>query len=213
MVLAGSVGLAHIVKGINRLALINDLHEENLQPLSTKAAGKDTLSEADRFIFHLVAGATMQIDDAVRAHLFSKVGQAIPFYLQLIIYECDNLLYDEERESLTINDVDLAWEKILSQHKHFEDADQRLHKYFPNDYPYFLQVLQTCAHNEEISIQEVYDIARGLQIGSDYKGKIDDVLIKDGYLVQNEMKFTFVSPLLQAWWKNRHPLLTKKNKK
>ena len=212
MVLAGSVGLAHIVKGINRLALINDLHEQNLPPLAIKATGKDTESEADRFIFHLVEGATMQVDAAVRAHLYAKVGQAIPFYLQLLIYECDNLLFDDGRESLTIADVDLAWESILSQHKHFEDADQRLHKYFPNDYPYFLEILKRCAHNGEISIQEVFDIATGLKTGSDYKGKIDDVLVRDGYLVQNEMKFVFVSPLLQAWWKNRHPVLAKKKK-
>ncbi len=213
LVLAGSIGLAHVIKSIDRPAVINDLYEQNLPALSNKMPEGKSQSEADRFIEHLVNGASMQVDGVCRKYLLEKLNQAIPFYIQLIVEKCNDLLFDDERTQLSIADINNAWNKVLEDHRHFADADQRLHKYFPNDYPYFLEILQKCAHNGEISIQEVFDVATGHKIGSDYKGKIDDVLIKDGYLVQNEMKFTFVSPLLQAWWKNRHPLLTKKNKK
>jgi uncharacterized protein len=210
LVLAGSVGLAHVVKDIGRMALINDLHEQNLPALSTQVRGKEKECEAERFIDQLLEGATMRIDRATKAHLLKQLGQAIPYYLQLMVEECNNVLYDEERDVLEIADIEQAWANILGQHKHFEDADQRLSKYFHHDYPYFLEVLKLCAHQDGITIQELFDLGKPFKVGADFKAKIDDVLIKDGYLFEDGLKFKFVSPLLQAWWKARHPLIIKK---
>lgn len=210
LVLAGSVGLAHVIKYIDRPAVINDLHEQNLPPLDCIAPHGAAESEAERFIAHLVHGASIQIDVQCRKHLLDKLGQPIPFYIQLLVEKCNDLMFDEERTQVSTSDIDKAWDKVLEEHRHFADADERLRDYFPHDYPYFLIVLTHCAHQNGLTIQEAYDLGHGLSMGAEYKSKIDDVLIKDGYLQQQDQKFHFVSPLLQAWWKNRHPKIIRK---
>lgn len=211
LVLAGSVGLAHVIKAIDRPAVINDLHEQSLPALSRLVPEGKTESEAERFIQHLVQDASMQIMPDCRRHLLDKLGQAIPFYIQLLIEKCNDLISEEERTQLRISDIDRAWDQLLEEHKHFSDADERLKDYFPSDYPYFVRILSHCAHEDALTVQEAYDMGREYGLGAEYKSKIDDVLIKDGYLQQEGLKLRFVSPLLQAWWKNRHPKITKRS--
>lgn len=204
LVLAGSIGLDHVVKSIDRLAVINDLHEQNLPAL--------TETEATDFISHLVDGATMEIDAACSQYLLDKLKQPIPFFIQLFIEQCNDLLYDAQRTQLTTEDIDTIWETILREHKHFADWDERLQEYFPDAYPFLNEVLSHCAHSESISIQVIYDLGAKHKQGLSYKGLIDDVLIKDGYLQQTELNFKFVSPILRDWWQNRHPLLPKQKR-
>lgn len=210
LVLAGSVGLAHVIKSIDRPAVINDLHEQNLPALTLHLPEGKSESEADRFIAHLLDGASMQMDAACRKHLLQKLGQAVPFYIQLLVEKCNDLMFDEERTQLSTPDIDKAWNKVLEDHKHFADADERLKDYFPNDYPYFVKLLSHCAHEGILSVQEAYDMGDEFKLGIEYKAKIDDVLLKDGYLMEEGQKFRFISPLLQAWWKNRHPKITRR---
>ncbi len=199
LVLAGSIGLDHVVKSIDRIAVINDLNEQNLPALNP--------TETKEFIAHLVKDASMVVNDDCRNYVLNRLQQLIPYYIQLIIEECDDILFREQREELAQEDIDRAWLNVIKVHKHFSDWDDRLKSYFPNDYAFFVEVLKVCAHHKSVSIQEVYDMAIKFDLAIEYKAKIDDVLIKDGYLSQDGNKFKFVSPLLQEWWKNRHPLI------
>jgi uncharacterized protein len=212
MVLAGSVGLAHIVSDIDRLAVINDLNEQHLPALMHSREFNAKTTEAEKFVEHLMEGATMQIDLECRAYLLTKLGQPMPYYIQLMIEACNESLREAARANLLPADIDRAWDKILKEHKYFADWDERLRDYFPKVYPYFLDVLSKCADQGKISIQEAFDIAKKHGVGTEYKGKLDDVLAQDGYLYEESMVYRFHSPLLQAWWKNRHPVLTKKKK-
>ena len=204
LVLAGSIGLDHVVKNIDRLAVINDLYEQNLPALNRE--------EAHAFVVHLTSSATMNVPEEVTDHIIDRLGRAIPFFIQLIIEKCDDLLYDARRPDLTKEDIDLAWTTILKEHKHFSDWDERLEDYFPDDYPFLNEVLTLCAHTQTSPIQELYNLAVKHDKELSYKGLIDDVLIKDGYLLQEATTFTFVSPMLREWWKNRHPVLPEKKK-
>lgn len=208
LVLAGSVGLAHVIRLIARPAVINDLHEQNLPALGRNIPEGTQESEAERFISHLLHGASLQVDAPCRKYLLDKIGPAIPFYIQLLIEKCNDLMYDEGRTQLSIPDIEKAWQKVLEDHKHFADADERLRDFFPEDYPYFVTLLSHCAHEGVLTVQEAYNMGHRFDLGLVYKAKIDDVLVKDGYLQQEGMKFHFVSPLLQAWWANRHPKIT-----
>ena len=95
----------------------------------------------------------------------------------------------------------------FKDHGHFRDWIERLSEYFPEKYKYFEKVLTECAHQERISIQEIYDLSVSIGLEDSYKADIDDVLIADGYLHEKEGSFYFNSPLLRDWWKSRHPLL------
>jgi uncharacterized protein len=202
MVLLGSVGLSHIVKKISgRVDKVNDLHKEYLYALKP--------NKAQEFLEYIIIGATMQIADDNKAYLLYKIGHHIPYYIQLIIEECDDLLYDAQRKDLTKEDIDKAYALLLKKHQHFEDWDDRLSKYFPDKYAYLLEILSTCAKHEKLSIQEIYNIARVHNNDREWKADVDDILIADGYLYEEEDTFCFNSPLLRDWWKSRHPLMNK----
>jgi hypothetical protein len=203
LVLAGSIGLEHVVKNIDRPAVINDLYDQLLPELNAP--------ETAKFLDYLLDGATMQVNVDCRKYLMDKLQQSLPYYIQLIIEACDSSLHQEDRPELTTEDIDKAWRQVIAVNKNFVDAEERLKDYFKADYNYYAFVLRRCAHAGKISIQEVFDLyenhAPNAEFKGEYKGKIDDVLVKDGYLVEHDGQFKFASPLLQDWWKHRHPLL------
>jgi uncharacterized protein len=200
MVLLGSVGLNHIVKQISgRTDKVNNLHKEYLQALN--------INEVGEFISFLIKDATMEIDQTTISYLIGKTGHHIPFYIQLIIEECDDLLEDNNTPNLTKEVIDLAYKQLISKNEHFTDWDARLSKYFPSKYPFLLAVLKKCAHNGFISIQEINNIALEQKNELEWNADIEDVLVADGYLFEEENYYKFNSPLLRDWWRKRHPNL------
>lgn len=202
LVLLGSVGLTHIVKKITgRIDKVNQLHKEYL-PALKKEQGKD-------FLNFLIEGATIQLSDEIRTFLLQKIGHFIPYYIQLIIEECDELLYEEQRIELTKNDIDEAYTRLIKKHEFFEDWDSRLSKYFPEKYPYLLEVLSKCSNQKSLALQEIYNIAVAHRNEHEWKADIDDILVADGYISEESGVFKFNSPLLRDWWKSRHPIMKK----
>ncbi len=202
MVLLGSVGLAHIVKKITgRTDKVNDLHKEFLPALKA--------SQTLDFLDHLVKDATMKINDDTRKYIMEKIGHFIPFYIQLIIEECDELLHQDGRTELNKADIDKAYNVLLKKHQFFEDWDSRLSRYFPEKYSYLLEVLSKCAAQGTLTLQEIYDIGFEHRNSPEWKADIDDILVADGYLTENDEQYIFNSPLLRDWWKARHPIMKK----
>lgn len=94
LVLLGSVGLNHIVNRVTgRTDKINDLHREYL----------DVLHEDDAIalIDHLTVGATMKLSPEVKVYITKRMGHNIPYFIQLMIEECDRILFKERRPVLT----------------------------------------------------------------------------------------------------------------
>lgn len=197
-VLLGSVGLSHIIKKITgRTDKMNQLHTEHLPPLSQE--------QSSDFLDFLLVDATMEVDTSLRNYILNKIGNYIPYYIQLLIEECDDILYSEQRTKLTENDINIAYKKLLKKNDKFEDWDSRLSGYFEVIYPFLHNVLSKCADENKISQQEVFDIAVKYNLELQWKAYIDDILIADGYIHEADSSFYFVSPLLREWWKARHP--------
>jgi len=200
LILLGSVGLAHIVKKITgRSHKINQTHKVFL-PLLNK-------EYAIAFLNFLIEGASMQLDEPVKEYLLNKIGNYIPFYIQLIVEECDDILRKDQRPTLYSKDVENAYNNLLIKNEHFQDWDERLSKYFHDKYQFLNQVLARCADNDSLSLLEVYDIAVAHNIEIEWKANIDDILIADGYIYELHGHYYFNSPLLRDWWKSRHPIM------
>lgn len=200
LVLLGSVGLSHIVKKITgREDRINNLHKEYLQALSKE--------EARAFLAQITNGASMQIDEVAEAHLLDKLGHYLPYFIQLLVEECDNLLEEDENPHLDNDTIDRAYTKLLHRNERFTDWDSRLSKYFEGKYPFLLEVLKECAHQNTLSIQKIFNISKKHQNESDFKKDLDDILVADGYIFEEGGEYRFNSPLLRDWWKSRHPKL------
>lgn len=200
LVLLGSVGLSHIVKKVTgRNDKINQLHTKYLPPL--------TEDQSMTFLNFLLEGATMQLSEETKEFLLNKIGNYIPYYIQLLIEECDEILYNENRPELTKKDVVQGYNNLLKKNVKFEDWDSRLSEYFNEIYPFLHNVLSKCADQNKIAKQEIYDIAVKHKMELQWKASIDDILIADGYIHEVQSSFYFVSPLLRDWWKSRHPIM------
>ncbi|MBK7468010.1 MAG: hypothetical protein IPJ43_15035 [Saprospiraceae bacterium] len=81
LVLLGSVGLSHIVKKVTgRNDKINQLHTKYLPPLT-----EDQIMTLLNF---LLEGATMQLSEETKEFLLNKIGNYIPYYIELLVEEC-----------------------------------------------------------------------------------------------------------------------------
>ncbi len=198
LVFSGSVGLTHIVRKIGRAKLLNDLKVIELDPL--------TPEESNNFISFLTEGATLYVPMETRIYLQTKLRQLIPYYIQLIIEKGDEWTEDNHSDTLTKEDVDHVYNKIITESDKFIDWVDRIKTYFSDRSKFLLQLLTTIAYQDEIAIQEVLNIAHQYQ-AEDYEELIHQVLIADGYLVKNESgKLIFASPLLRDWWKYHYSL-------
>jgi len=197
-VFAGSIGINHVVASVDRPKLINDLLPIPVAPL--------TDSEARELMAQLLRGATMQIGDDETGYFLRKIDHLLPYYIQLMIEKCDEILDKEDRSRLTNADIDAAFEMIIKEGRSFDDWESRLKRYLQrDDAKYCIGVLTRCAHSEPYSIQQVYNYSKKDVPAAPYKQLLDDVLIKDGYIVEENRSYRFLSPFLKEWWQHRHP--------
>jgi uncharacterized protein len=197
MVIAGSIGLEYVVETIDRLKLINDLHPITLDVLSR--------IEAIQLIKQITKGASMQISEQVMEYLLDRISNFIPYAIQILIEECDRLLHREERPELYAKDVDSAFDMIMKEKESFSDWQKRLKNYLPCDhYKFCKEILDVCSRAGKITIQQIYDYSKKWKI-EEFMGLLS-MLERDGYLMESgDRIYTFISPLLQIWWKKHNP--------
>lgn len=197
---AGSIGLDHIVSSLDRLKLINDLVPVYVEPL--------TITEAKELIGQLIAGATIEIKQDEMDYLLKRINYLLPYYIQLMIEKCDSLIHKRNSPKLTKLDIDQAFELVIQEGRNFGDWESRLSSYFNrNDTKYCIAVLTRCAHSDKYSVQQAYNLSKEIVPDTGYKQLIDEVLKKDGYLIEDRGEFKFLSPFLKEWWRNRHPIV------
>ena len=199
-VLSGSVGLDHVVESIDRLTLINDLHPLKIGALSE--------TESENLIHQITEEASMEIRNNELKHINNKLKHLIPYFIQLIIEECDRLLFDEYRKNLTKNDIDKAFDIIVKTEKNLNDWENRLRPdYLTKEaFEFCRKILTVVAHDDKISLQDIYNISIDHNERDNYMNHLK-MLVHDGYLIEEtENTYRFVSPLLPCWWKRQHPV-------
>lgn len=202
LILTGSVSLLHVVRHVGEIKDINDLAEVVLHDL--------TRDQAVEFIDFLVKDATMQIAVEVKEHLLDRLGQFVPYYIQLIIDECDTELGRRNQEELSIEDLEMAWSALTRRNVALENWEARLDRYFGNESKFLKKVLTVCASHGQISFNEIFDIAQmpEFMIHDKWKSMIDSILVSDGYFREKDKAYYFISPFLREWWAYKFPILS-----
>lgn len=198
-ILSGSIGIHYVVKKIDgRTSDLNDLKEVNYLPFEQV--------EAIDFIRWAAKDATVQYDEELTTYLISKIKYCVPYFLNLMLDQIDTTARKSMNKNIDTKSVDNAFESLLKKNKNFEDWKLRLKRYLPeNDFKFINELLTHLAHNEFISIQEIYDKAIKYDKQSDYMSFIRD-LEKDGYIVETDGKYVFISPFLKEFWKRDNPV-------
>ncbi|WP_265427328.1 AAA-like domain-containing protein [Chryseobacterium sp. YIM B08800] len=198
-VLAGSIGIHYVVNAIaGRSSDINDLYKIIYQPL--------TEDEFDNYITSVTKGASIVYDEKLIKHLKSKIQYFVPYFINLILDEIDKAAIKKDDTSVAIENIDEAFNKIIKNSDHFSDWKKRLKDYLPkNDFLFINEILTNIAHHEQINIQKIYDIAVKYEKETEYMDFIKD-LEQDGYIVESQQNYIFISPFLKEYWKQNNPI-------
>ena len=138
--------------------------------------------------------------------MLNAVGHLLPFHLQLLTVEVDRLSEFQKNDIVTPGMVDEAADRVVRMNDKFEDWELRLIQYLPKaDTEYCMAVLTRCAHWPSNTVQQAYDLSKTIAPERSYMALIQDVLERDGYIVQLGNQLVFLSPFLRRWWANRHP--------
>jgi uncharacterized protein len=197
-VLAGSVGIHHVVKKYEgRTADLNDLQKVPFEAF--------TDDEAKTYIKWATEGASVQYDEELNEHLLSKIKYYLPYFINLMLDEIDKEAQKNNNPAITEKDIDKAFEVIIKNSDYFKEWKNRLDEYFNGkETEYLVEILTYLAHNEVISKRKIHDLAQKHQLPKQYVNLIDG-LEKDGYIVENGDNYVFISPFLAAFWKRQNP--------
>ncbi|MFW5803976.1 MAG: hypothetical protein ACOCWG_01955 [bacterium] len=195
---AGSIGLHSVVKEIGRPKLINDIEPLNIGSLK--------INETKQLIKQLTHDATIQYSEENIKYLINKINYLLPYFVQLMITEIDQIAHKNDIVEVDKYLIDRAFLNVTMNTASFDDWVKRLKDYQGKNFKFINSVLTFCAHKNIISIQKIYDLS--VEYGKDeiYKDLIDD-LVRDGYLVEENSNYRFLSPFLKNYWLHKNPIL------
>lgn len=198
LVLASSVGIQHIVKNIEgRINDINDFDQVPFEALN--------FEEAKTYIAWATQDATVQYDAELTEHLLNQVGHFIPYFINLMLDDVNKTARKRNDSAIATADIHSAFGTIAKNNDHFKEWKNRLSDYFsPTEQAYLREVLTCTAHEGRIAVRRLYDYAVKHQLQQSYMELVHG-LEHDGYITEKTDGFVFISPILQAYWKNDNP--------
>ena len=194
-VFAGSVGLEQIVGKLNASHAINDVLAFDMPPFTPK--------EAHALLERILDGSGADMPMPVREHLLEKLVWLIPFFIQVVMNEVEEILNEEEGTTVTKKLVDHAFTKALAKRNYYDHWHQRLSILFDTlERRYAKEVLNLCSAGKPVAMDKVHDIGTTKHKLPDTYMDIVRSLIHDGYLVRDgdARALRFASPLLMRWW-------------
>jgi hypothetical protein len=133
--------------------------------------------------------------------LLEKIEWLIPFYINIILDEIDELFFEDELKRVSNNEINRAFENCLLKRSYFEHWHTRLRiSHRSEHYNFSKKILNIISENGEITSNEMLNVAVGHGIVETYKDVLNS-LVYDGYISGLNDKYHFNSPLLKEWWK------------
>lgn len=198
-VLAGSIGIHYVVNTIEgRNSDLNDLRKVYCNPLNW--------NQTNEYIEWATRDATVKYNEELKEYLLNKIQYFVPYFINIVLSEIDKTAKRNKNPEILTQSIDSAFEIVIKENDHFKDWKKRLSDYLSNENFLFVnEILIQIAHKESITIQEIYDKAIKHNKTSDYMDFISD-LEQDGYIIENDKKYIFISPFLKEFWKRNNPI-------
>ncbi|MBF0275088.1 MAG: ATP-binding protein [Nitrospinae bacterium] len=194
-ILTGSIGLENVVSRMQATKYITDLNSHPVGPLLEK--------EGVALIMELVEKMDFDITEDVALEFLDLIKWNIPFYIQLLVQELNNLYLEEPFTWVDGTHFGKAFENAIKNRSYFLHWEERLRKSFQKDgYKLAVEILDRIATRDTLSGNEIHDLAVKHSLEEDYK-EVLRTLIYDGYINNDDdhAVYRFNSPLLQAWWR------------
>ena len=199
-VIAGSIGIDHVLNQLDEIASINDFEKLKLEPFSTKIAAE--------FLDELCHSHNLPINEEVKAKILESIGKPIPYFIQILFSEMHKTYFQDDEE-ITVETVEKIYrDKVLGVDckTYFEHYYGRLRLYYrPDEEKAARKILREIAVAGELKKSTCY------QIFQQTLGKKADLEKFSGLLTELENDFyvayrhendsyEFGSKLLRDWW-------------
>lgn len=161
--------------------------------------------KAKQLLEELAKSDNMVLPDEIIEYKINKLGWLLPYFIQILFFKFYHLVEVEERE-IKIETVDEAYTLLLNE-KHLNTWEERLKEYKElEDYARkLLKRLSNIPEGESRSILLSFlnSIVNDQQKAEDILSQLIYMLKNDGYLIEEDAKYSFRSPLLRDFWYNR----------
>jgi hypothetical protein len=201
--LSGSVGLDTVVGRAGLSSTIGDLYVyDRLGPFARL--------DAEHLLEQLGEAYDMPLDAVARSRMCERIGWLAPYYLQLLFAS----VYEEFRPGsppVTPDDVDGAYERLLrpTRELYFAAWEERLARQLgPPDDRRAVVLLDAVAESEAgLEVERLGALLAAEIADPGPRAEVFHYLLRilehDGYLVRDNGRCVFRSPLLRDYWRKR----------
>lgn len=199
-VITGSIGIHYVVQAIEgRNADLNDLKKVNCPALDAQIATD--------YIAWATKDATIQYNTELKKHFKESIKSYFtPFFINILLEQVDKNAKKKKKTAITKEDINEAFIEVVKQNDHFIDWKKRLSDYMPaDDFAFVNEILIHISHKDSITVQKIYDKSSKHNKKESYMELIND-LENDGYIVEHNNVYTFISPYLKAFWNRNNPI-------
>jgi adenosyl cobinamide kinase/adenosyl cobinamide phosphate guanylyltransferase len=195
-ILCSSVGIENFVSMHHLSKHINDVHPFHIGAFSEH--------EAKDFISRLDVDKKVQFTEEHIQYILDKLVWNLPFFIQIFV-EKINFLVCIEGKQLSNDTIDEAYNRLIAE-SYFNTWDERLEEYYEFE-DNARKVLELCAlphgRSRENLLASLSAKKSDVDKTKDILSKLLYMLINDGYLVEDNGKYIFRSPLLRDFWHGR----------
>lgn len=196
-IFCSSVGIDNFTSQYNLSYTFNDV-----DPYPIGAFKRD---KAKELLLELAKSDKIILSDEVIEYKLDKLGWLLPYFIQILFFKFYHLVQVEDRE-IAIETVDEAYNLLISE-KHLNTWEERLKEYNVLE-GYARELLKRLSNNKVGESRSTLFSYLNTKIKNQEKtdlilSKLLYMLQNDGYLIEEELKYTFRSPLLRDFWFNR----------
>lgn len=196
-----SVGIENFTHTHQLSETFNDLHKYELKSFD-QATSISMLRE-------LSSSYNLALDDQIHQTIVSKLHYCLPFFIQLI-FEKIRHLHEVEERALDAGIVDEAYNALIAE-AHFNTWVERLEKQYGPVASYAMIFLrQICQQKEGVTRENlqnsIADKVNDPEKLETITSQVIYMLTNDGYLIKEDNRYQFRSPLLRDFWYNRFVL-------
>jgi hypothetical protein len=203
---AGSIGIEHVLNRIGEIASINDFEKIQVGPFTNK--------NADDFLQLLSARHRLPLSNLGRKKIINIIGTPVPFFLQILFSELYKS-YHLEGEKITPQKIEkLYHERVLGVEckSYFDHYYGRLREYYSStEERAAKKILRTLAVESSLKRDicgEIYSKETGADAHDDEFTRLMTNLENDFYIQYDEAQagYVFSSKLLRDWWLRHYAL-------
>ena len=192
--------------GIENFASMHQL-SKHLNDIHSFSIGAFTEIEAKDFVFRLDVSEQIQFTEENIQYILDKLKWHLPYFIQILVEKINSLVFIENKQ-FSNDTIEEAYNCLIAE-DHFNTWDERLKEYYEYENN-ARKVLKLCTspngESRENLLANLLANKSNIEKVETELARLLNMLQNDGYLMENDGKYVFRSPILRDFWYKRFVL-------